>query len=187
MTPSTGDPETRRPSKISPHARNPSTQHRYDCWTNWWIPPECKGHHVPYKGTTDGIVDVLAGRSQMMFSPIVTSLPHYRADKIEILGVTGARRSSLMPAVPTFTELGYPTLDISTWFALIGPAGIPDNVVKVMTDGVAKAFVSKDVTEALMNQGVEPAYGSPAELAAFLKADSAIWSKLTKELGVKQQ
>lgn len=142
---------------------------------------------IPYKGTTDGIVDVLAGRSQMMFSPIVTSLPHYRAGKVEVLGVTGAKRSSLMPDVPTFTELGYPTLDISTWFALLGPAGVPEHVVKVITDGVAKALASKDVIDALMNQGVEPGYASPAELGAFLKTDSAMWSKLTKELGVKQQ
>jgi tripartite-type tricarboxylate transporter receptor subunit TctC len=59
--------------------------------------------------------------------------------------------------------------------------------VKVITDGVAKALASKDVIDALMNQGVEPGYASPAELGAFLKTDSAMWSKLTKELGVKQQ
>ena len=130
---------------------------------------------------------MLAVRSQMMFSPIVTSLPHYRAGKVQVLGVTGARRSPLMPAVPTFTELGYPTLDISTWFALIGPAGLPLNVVKVMTDGVAKALGSKDVVDALMNQGVEPGYGSPTELDSFLKADSAMWSKLVKDSGIKPE
>lgn len=90
-----------------------------------------------------------------------------------------------MPAVPTFTELGYPTLDMSTWFALLGPAGLPMNVVKVMTDGVVKALASKEVIDALMTQGVEPGYGSPAELDAFLKADSAMWSKLVKEAGIK--
>lgn len=60
-----------------------------------------------------------------MFAPVVTSLPHYRAGKIQVLGVTGSKRSPLMPAVPTFTERGYPTLDMSTWFALLGPAGLP--------------------------------------------------------------
>jgi tripartite-type tricarboxylate transporter receptor subunit TctC len=142
---------------------------------------------VPYKGTTDGMVDLLAGRSQMMFAPIVTSLPHYRAGKIQVFGITGSKRSPLMPDVATFSELGYPSLDISTWFALIGPAGLPGNVVKVMTDGVAKALASKDVIDALVTQGVEPGYGSPAELDVFLKADSAMWSKLVKESGIKAQ
>jgi tripartite-type tricarboxylate transporter receptor subunit TctC len=142
---------------------------------------------IPYKGTTDGVLDLLAERTQMMFAPMATSLPHYRAGKVQVLGVTGSKRSALMPAVPTFTELGYPMLDIATWFALLGPAGMPANAVKVMTESVAKALASKDVIDGLMNNGVEPAYGSPAELAAFLKADVAMWGKLVKESGIKPQ
>ena len=142
---------------------------------------------VPYKGTTAGVVDLLAERTHMMFAPMVTSLPQYRAGKIQVHGVTGSKRSALMPEVPTFIELGYPMLDIPTWFALLGPAGLPNNAVKALSDGVAKALASKDVLEALANQGVEPGYGSPAELEAFLKADTAMWSKLVKEAGIKPQ
>lgn len=142
---------------------------------------------VAYKGTTAGVVDLLAERTHMMFAPMVTSLPHYRAGKIQVHGVTGSKRSALMPDVPTFTESGYPMLDIPTWFALIGPAGLPSGAVKVLSQSVAKALASKDVVDSLVNQGVEPGFGTPAELDAFLKADTAMWSKMVKESGIKPQ
>jgi tripartite-type tricarboxylate transporter receptor subunit TctC len=142
---------------------------------------------VAYKGTTDGIVDLLAERTHMMFAPMVTSLAHYRAGKIQVHGVTGSKRSALMPDVPTFIESGYPMLDIPTWFALLGPAGLPSGAVKVLSDSVAKALASKDVIDSLVNQGVEPGFGTPAELDAFLKADAAMWSKTVKEAGIKPQ
>jgi tripartite-type tricarboxylate transporter receptor subunit TctC len=142
---------------------------------------------VPYKGTVDGVADLIAERTHMMFAPMVTSLPQYRAGKIQVAGVTGSKRSALMPEVATFTEQGYPMLDIPTWFGVLGPAKLPQNVVKVVSDGIAKALASKDVIDALSNQGVEPGYGSPAEFEAFLKADNAMWSRLVKESGIKPQ
>ncbi len=142
---------------------------------------------VAYKGTTEAVVDLLAERTQMLFAPMVTALPHYRAGKIQLLGVTGSKRSALMPDVPTFIESGYPTLDIPTWFALIGPAGVPSDVVKTLSDGVAKAMASKDVIDNLTKVGVEPSFGTPAELDAFLKADTAAWEKIVKESGIKPQ
>lgn len=142
---------------------------------------------VPYKGTTAGMMDLLADRMHLMFAPMVTSLPHYQAGKVQVHGVTGNKRSALMADVPTFIELGYPMLDIPTWFAFLGPAGIPRNTVKILSDGVAKALTSKDVIDALGNQGVEPGYGTPAELDAFLKTDTAMWVRLVKEAGIKPQ
>lgn len=148
------------------------------------------GFDVPvavYKGTIDGVQDLLADRTQMMFAPMVTSLPQYRENRIQLHGVTGSKRSALMPNVPTFTEQGLPTLDIPTWFGLLGPAGIPRGPARVLGDGVAKALTSKDVIDALMNQGVEPGFAAQAEFDAFLKADTAMWARLVKESGVKPQ
>jgi tripartite-type tricarboxylate transporter receptor subunit TctC len=142
---------------------------------------------VAYKGTTAGVTDLLAERTHIMFAPMVTSLGHYKAGKVKLHGVTGAQRSALMPDVPTFSESGYPMLDIPTWFAVLGPAGMPAPVVRVLSAGVAKALASKDVVEALTNQGVEPGYGDPAALDAFLKADTAMWARLVKESGIKPQ
>jgi tripartite-type tricarboxylate transporter receptor subunit TctC len=142
---------------------------------------------VAYKGTTAGVVDLLGGRIQVIFAPMVTSLPHYRAGKIQVEGVTGSKRSALMPEVPTFTESGYPMLDIPTWFAILGPAGLPDDVVKVLSEGVRKALASKEVVEALTRQGVEPGFASPADTRAFLEADSTQWAKRIKAAGIQPQ
>ncbi len=142
---------------------------------------------VAYKGTTAGVADLLAERTHIMFAPMVTSLGQYKAGKVKVHGVTGSQRSTLMPDVATFNESGYPMLDIPTWFAILGPAGIPAPVVKQLSAGVAKALASKDVIESLSNQGVEPGYGNPAELDAFLKADTSMWAKLVKEAGIKPQ
>lgn len=142
---------------------------------------------IAYKGTTAGVADLLAERTQMMFAPMVTSLPQYRAGKIQLHGVTGSKRNALVPEVPTFIESGYPMLDVPTWFAFLGPAGIPVGVVKTLNDAVGKALASKDVIEALSNQGVEPTYGTPTETDAFLKADTAMWAKMVKEAGIKPQ
>lgn len=142
---------------------------------------------IAYKGTTAGVADLLAERTQMMFAPMVTSLPQYRAGKIQLHGVTGSKRNALIPEVPTFIESGYPTFDVPTWFAFLGPAGIPPNVVKVLNEATGKALASKDVAEALSNQGVEPSHGTPAETDAFLKADTAMWARMVKEAGIKPQ
>jgi tripartite-type tricarboxylate transporter receptor subunit TctC len=142
---------------------------------------------ITYKGTGDGMIDLLGERTQMMFAPMSQTLAYYRSGKVQMHGVTGSKRSPLVPEVPTFIEAGYPKLDIPVWFALLGPAGIPPQAVKVMSNAVAKALASKDVTDALVNQGVEPSYGSPASLEAFLKSDVLMWGALVKELGVKPQ
>jgi len=142
---------------------------------------------VAYKGTTEAVVDLVAERTHILFAPMVTALPHYRSGKIQLHGVTGSTRSALMPDVPTFIESGYPTLDIPTWFALLGPAGVPGEVVKLVSDGVAKALASKDVIDNLTKVGVEPNFGTPAELDAFLKADTAMWGKIVKEAGIQPQ
>jgi len=146
-----------------------------------------KVQQVAYKGTTAGVADLLAERTHLMFAPMVTSLPQYRAGKIQVHGVSGSKRSPLMPDVPTFNESGYPMLDVPTWFAFLGPAGMPAGVVKVLNDTTGKALAAKDVIDALTNQGVEPGFGSPAETEAFLKADVAMWGKLVREAGIKPQ
>lgn len=142
---------------------------------------------IAYKGTTAGVADLLAERTQMMFAPMVTSLPQYRAGKIQLHGVTGSKRNALTPEVPTFIESGYPTLDVPTWFAFLGPAGIPAGPVKTLNDAVAKALASKDVIEALGHQGVETSYAPPADTDAFLKAENAMWARMVKEAGIKPQ
>lgn len=139
---------------------------------------------VAYKGTTAGVVDLVGGRTHLMFAPMVTSLPHLRAGKLQVLAITSPKRSPLMPEVPTFAEAGYP-IDVSTWFAVIGPAALPQSVVRTLSEGVRETLASKETVDALAKQGVEPSFASPADTAAFLEADAAAWGKMVREAGIE--
>ena len=140
---------------------------------------------VGYKGSTEGIIDILGERTHMMFVPLTTSMPYYRSDRVNLMGVTGSNRTTLLPLVPTFTEQGYPELDIPTWFGLMGPPGIATNTIRILNQAIEKTLNSKEVIAALQLQGIEPTYGSSEELKTFIKADSALWGKLIKDSGIK--
>jgi tripartite-type tricarboxylate transporter receptor subunit TctC len=142
---------------------------------------------ISYKGTTETVVDLLAGRLQLMFAPVTTALPYHGGGEVKVFGVSGSERTPLMPDVPTFTELGFPSLDISTWFGLIGPKGVPAADVDILSGAVAKALVSQDVRESLLKNGITASYGTPAELEKFLQADMARWNELAKASGIKPQ
>jgi tripartite-type tricarboxylate transporter receptor subunit TctC len=138
---------------------------------------------IAYKGTTDAVVDLLAGRIQLLFAPITTAFPYYVSGEARMVGVSGSQRAALMPDVPTFTESGYPALDISTWFALLGPKGIATSDVQVLSNAVAKALEMPDVIALLAKNGISPDYRTPSELATFLKADIERWEDIVKASG----
>jgi tripartite-type tricarboxylate transporter receptor subunit TctC len=140
---------------------------------------------VAYKGTTEAVMDLVAGRVQLLFAPITTSLPYYGTGEVRIFGVSGSERSRLMPDVPTFTESGFAALDIPTWFAMLGPKGIASGDVKVLSGAVAKALTLTEVTDPLAKNGIAADYGSPADLEAFLNDDMARWSDIVKASGFK--
>lgn len=140
---------------------------------------------VAYKGTTLAVTDLMAERIHLMFAPMVTSVPLYKSGKVQLLGVTGSRRNALIPDVPTFTELGFPMLDIPSWYAFLAPAGTPRAVINKLNAEINKALGSKEVNEQFANLGVEPSINTPEESDAFLKADSAMWARVVRESGIK--
>jgi tripartite-type tricarboxylate transporter receptor subunit TctC len=142
---------------------------------------------IAYKGTTEAATDLLAGRIELLFAPITTALPHYLSGQAKVLAVSGSRRIALMPEVPTFTESGYPALDISTWFALLGPKGMASNDVEVLSSAVAKAMEMPDAIDLLAKNGISPDYRGPSELAAYLKDDLELWKNIVKASGFVAQ
>jgi tripartite-type tricarboxylate transporter receptor subunit TctC len=142
---------------------------------------------IAYKGTTEAVTDLLAGRIDVLFAPITTSLPHYVSGGAKVIGVSGSRRAALMPDVPTFTETGYPALDISTWFALLGPKGMASGDVQVLSGAVAKAVGMPDAIAVLARNGITPDYRAPSELANFLKEDLERWRDIVKASGFVPQ
>src|SRR6201996_1369000 len=142
---------------------------------------------VAYKGTTEAVTDLLAGRIDLLFAPITTAYPYYKSGQAKMVGVSGSKRAPLMPDVPTFIESGYPTLDIGTWFAMMGPKGMASSDVEILSNAVAKAGAQPDAMDILAKNGISPDYRSPADATSFLKADLERWRGIVKDSGFVPQ
>jgi tripartite-type tricarboxylate transporter receptor subunit TctC len=142
---------------------------------------------VAYKGTSEAVADLLAGRIQLLFAPVTTMYAYYTSGAAKVLGLSGPTRAVLMPDVPTFSEAGYPSLDISTWFALLGPKGIAQDDVEVLSGAVAKALAMPDVVALLATNSIVPDYQSPADLTGFLKTDMERWQGIVRASGYVPQ
>ena len=138
--------------------------------------------HVPYKGLSGAMTDLLGGQVQMMFAPVHALLPNARAGKLKFLAVTGPRRSPFAPDAPTFRERGFDFMDdIDAWYAVMGPARLPRDVVAKVNAELRAIMFSADVREPLTNQGLVPVASTPEELAALIKADLLRWAKVVAE------
>jgi len=135
--------------------------------------------HVPYKGLAGAMTDLLSGRVQMMFATVHALLPSQKAGKLKFLAVTGPARSPLAPDVPTFRERGFDFMDdIDAWYAVMGPARLPRDIVAKLNAELGAIMIMADVREQLTNQGLVPVTSTPEELAALIKADLPRWAKV---------
>ena len=140
--------------------------------------------HVPYKGGAPLITALLAGEVQSSLDVYATANPHIKAGKFKLLGVASAKRSSLLPETPTLTEQGY-AVEGGTFFAILGPAKMPANVVETLNREINRALQQPDVRERLTALGIEIAGGTPEALAATISRDVQKWSKLVKDRNLK--
>jgi len=141
--------------------------------------------HIPYKGSAPALTDLLGGQVQLMFDNIPSSLPQVRAGKLRALAVTGPRRSPVLPDLPTVAEAGLTGYSITSWFALFAPAGTPAKVLIRLNKEAAKAIASKELQQQWMAQGLEPAGGTPDQLAEFRRIEAAKWEKIVRESGAR--
>ncbi len=141
--------------------------------------------HVPYKGTGPALNDTVAGTTQLIFGSVATTLQFVKSGRLRALAVTTPKRIAAAPDVPTVAESGYPSYEVTNWHGLVGPRGLPKNVVERLNKEVNEALKSKDVEKVLAGDGLEPAGGSAAEFAAILKNEVARWGQVVKQAGVK--
>lgn len=141
--------------------------------------------HIPYKGSAPALADVLAGQVDLMFDLVLTAAPQVRAGKVRALAVTGAKRSSVLPDVPTVVEAGVPDYEVSAWFGLFGPAGLPPPVVTRLHAEIARAMASPEVRERLASQGAEALTSTPEQFAAYVKDELGKWSRVVKAAGMR--
>jgi tripartite-type tricarboxylate transporter receptor subunit TctC len=140
--------------------------------------------HVAYKGGSPALADLLTGRVQMMFCNLPICLPHIRSGKLVALGVTGARRSSLLPDVPTMDEVGLPGCGVDGWFGLFTQSAVPAAIQARLNHEVVAVLQRDDVRRKLQTQGAEPVGNSQKEFDAFVRAEHAKWSKVVHDMNI---
>ncbi|MGE5524549.1 MAG: Bug family tripartite tricarboxylate transporter substrate binding protein [Rhodospirillaceae bacterium] len=141
--------------------------------------------HVPYKGTAPALTDVVAGQIDMMFADLAVIQPHAAAAKLRVIAVTGAKRLSSAPNLPTIAESGLPGYDVSPWFGVVAPAGVPRDIVTKLNTVIGAGLKSPDVLQRLNTLGYEPIGGTPEQFAATIKSDIAKYGKVIRAAGIK--
>jgi tripartite-type tricarboxylate transporter receptor subunit TctC len=141
--------------------------------------------HVPYKGGAPAIADLLGGQVQMFFAGLPPALPHIHAGKIRAIAVTTAKRSSLLPQVPSLEESGLRGFDIENWQGVFVPAGTPASIVAKIARDIAGVADNKAFAELLAAQGAIPSTLSPTDFATFVREESRKFSRLVKESGAR--
>jgi tripartite-type tricarboxylate transporter receptor subunit TctC len=142
---------------------------------------------VPYKSEPDAIIDLLAGRVRVMNATVTTVGPHIRDGKLRALSTSFGQRSALLPDVPSLTEAGQPEFPVGPWFALVGPAGLPRDIVDRMSREMAAALAKPQVREPMLRQGFVPRSSTPEELAAYIRSQLSVWRTALKDAGIEQQ
>lgn len=141
--------------------------------------------HVPYKGSGAALIDLLGGHVDLSFPTISAGRAQVNAGRLRVLGITSAKRSPLLPEVPTIAEAGVPGFEIVGWYGIVGAAGMPKDVVSRLHTEIARLLKTPEVRERMLKEGAEPIGNSPEEFAAFLAADLRKWATVIKAAGIR--
>ncbi|MGD9881711.1 MAG: Bug family tripartite tricarboxylate transporter substrate binding protein [Reyranella sp.] len=142
---------------------------------------------IRYKSEPDAMTDLLSGRVPLMNSTSTSALAHIKAGKLRALSTGFDERSPLLPEVPSLVEAGQRKLPISPWFALVGPAGLPSEIVAAMNKAMAAALAKPSVKEQMQRHGFAPKSSSPEALAAYMKDQLAVWKVALRDAGLEPQ
>jgi tripartite-type tricarboxylate transporter receptor subunit TctC len=141
--------------------------------------------HVPYRGIGPAMIDLVAGQVQLMMANILSALPHMRNGRILAHGVSSARRSAVIPEVPTIAEAGVPGYEVVQWFGILAPAGTPRDVLARLHSASTRALQDPQVKQRFLADGGEAVGNTPEEFAAIIRSDFEKWGKLVKQAGIQ--
>ena len=141
--------------------------------------------HVPYKGTAPALIDLLAGTVDVMFGPINQLLPHIKSGRLTALAVASARRTPLIPSLPTVAEAAVPGFDAEPWLALVAPAKTPRDIIARLNTAVREILAAREVRAELVEQGIDPQTSTPEEVTAFTVKDGKRYSDLIRNAKIK--
>jgi len=143
--------------------------------------------HVPYKGSGQLVGDLLAGQVQLASMGLPVAVPHVQSGKLRAIAVTGAARSPLLPEVPTVSEAGLPGFEVTSWYGVFGPAGLPADIVVKLNFEIGSAVMAPDVKERLAALGAEPSVKAPDQFARYVRQEITKWAKVVKDSGAKAE
>jgi tripartite-type tricarboxylate transporter receptor subunit TctC len=144
---------------------------------------QIKLKHIPYKGSAPAVTDLIGGQIPLVFDPIQSVLPHITSGKLRALAITSKTRSPLLPNVPTVAELGYPQFESTAWWAVFGPAKLPESITKKLRSDTEKVAQSAAFKERLGNLGVQPNIDFKESLANFQTSEIAKWARVVRDSG----
>ncbi|AYD67570.1 tripartite tricarboxylate transporter substrate binding protein [Achromobacter sp. LC458] len=143
--------------------------------------------HVPYKGTPQGLTDVVGGQVDFMFTDLASGLPFVQSGQLRALAVSTAERSAIVPDLPSMAEAGVKDFDLNSWNGYFGPAGLPPEVVAKLNAAINKVVANPDVKKRLAGLGFDAFSGTPQDFATFVSEQRDLWGKLIKDAGIQQQ
>ena len=143
--------------------------------------------HVPYKSGSAGLTDLMAGNVTMMFDQMYSAMPSIKAEKLRAIAITSKKRSPLLPNIPSFSEAGYPKVEVLNWQGLIAPKGTPKVIIDKLNAAANEALKDPQLRELMLSQGNEIGGGTPADFATLIKAESAKWSAVVKTANIKPE
>lgn len=141
--------------------------------------------HVPYKGPSEAMTDLLTGRVEVSIQSVLSTLTHYRSGRLRVIATTGRSRMTELPEVPTMSEAGLPGYEVYVWYGVMAPAGTPADIVTKLNQELVRIFNLPDVKARLLAQGGELATGSPEAFADFIRKDVAKWNKVIRDAGIQ--
>ncbi len=143
--------------------------------------------HVPYKGGGPAMIDLLGGQINAIFATAASAVPHIQSGKINALAVTTAKRSQLVPNLPTAAEAGLPGFEANNWNGVMVPAKTPRTVIDRLNEEFTTVLNTPDVKQLLFKQGLDVATGAPEEFGAYIKVETTKWAKVIKASGAKPE
>ncbi|MCX7135767.1 MAG: tripartite tricarboxylate transporter substrate-binding protein, partial [Proteobacteria bacterium] len=141
--------------------------------------------HIPYKGSTPAVIDLIGGQVQVMFTGIPSVLANIKTNRVRALAVTGKTRTVALPDVPTVIEAGVPGYVVSPWFGLLAPARTPPAIVATLHRETVKVLRSPALLERFATEGVDPVGDTPEHFAAYIKEEIVKWGKVVKDTGMR--
>jgi tripartite-type tricarboxylate transporter receptor subunit TctC len=141
--------------------------------------------HIPYRGIAPAINDLLGGQTQAMFPGLAAALPHLRSGRMRALAVTGNKRSAQLPDVPTMEETGFKGFDAMQWYGSVGPAGMPQDIVRRLNETQVAVLKAPDLAEKLSSEAVEPWPMTPEQFAEYIRSEISRWTALAKARNIQ--